>query len=909
MFATGYRHMKKLPPQDITETLDQGGTIITANDRLARQLRLVHAERCRTDGKAVWMRPAIRSWQEWLRECHGGLLDRALTDIAERPPVVLSPRQAEAVWQRIIEQSPTGAGLLQGGATAIAAAEAWDLLCGWQVPLTGSRQDEHDDSRVFNDWLQRYLTQSGREQWLDSARLADGITAAFEQGRLQYPPILRLAGFDEQRPQQRKLFDALTRLGCDVAELGAPTCAVSVGQLPCADAAAEIRMAATWARKQLEQDPDRRIGIIVHDLASRRETIRRTFDEVLCPAYRLPGEPGARPYNISLGRPLVEMPPVRDALLALELATGPVGWARVSALLRSPFLAGVDRESDSRARLDARLRSQGREVIGLRELRYQAEAAQDCPRLQQAVARCQTLLGQISGKHTAGTWAGHFSDWLAALGWSRGRPLASAEYQAVRAWWELLAEFAMLDDYAGPLDRHGALTRLRRLATRELFQPQSTAAPIQILGLLEAAGLQFDRLWIMGLHDDVWPASPRPHPLLPIRLQCDYGMPHATAKRELEFASRVTERLLGSAREIIVSWPQRDGDTELRPSPLFDHLPLADSVPEPAADLAHWLQAQGSAVEPFIDAPPPAWSAAETLCGGTDVLRHQAACPFRAFAQHRLHAEALGEPVAGLDAAMRGALVHEVMRAIWEELRDQQTLLGLDPERCRTLVAGCVDGAIADWERRNAARLPARFRRVEAARLTGLAVEWLQLDRDRAPFAVEAREAEQILDIAGLTLRGRLDRLDRLPDGRCLIIDYKTGKVDPKTWLDDRPDEPQLPLYALGQREQLAGIAFAQVRVGDLQYAGVAADEGLAPGITSVARWKQRPPEHDDLPALLDYWQRQLSTLARAFRNGVAEVDPKDPNRTCRYCPQGTLCRIDELSLGGRDLGEESADD
>src|SRR4029078_10765564 len=48
------------------------------------------------------------------------------------------------------------------------------------------------------------------------------------------------------------------------------------------------------------------------------------------------------------------------------------------------------------------------------------------------------------------------------------------------------------------------------------------------------------------------------------------------------------------------------------------------------------------------------------------------------------------------------------------------------------------------------------------------------------------------------TLRGRVDRVDRLPDGGYELIDYKTGR--PKSVAQLREDV-QLSLYASGARE------------------------------------------------------------------------------------------------------------
>jgi ATP-dependent helicase/nuclease subunit B len=892
--------------------LDGGAAIVTANDRLARALRLIVADARQQSGIAVWTRPPIFSWSAWLQQCLDELLDRALAGDIEPPPVVLSPYQVEAVWESIIGQSDAGRGLLQLTSTAVTAAEAWDMLQGWRIPLTALKDAnaDHDDIHVFADWLQDYQRRSDREGWLDQARLADYIADCLQTGTLPAPSELLLAGFDELRPQQQALLEVVEQAGGRVTMLPGPEIAPgSIEFQPCPDSHAECRAAAQWTRRILLEQPDARIGIVVHNLAAERATITRVFDEVLCPATRLPGsDPGSSPYNISLGLPLADLPPVYDALQLLALGGGKVEWSVASALLRSPYVAGAETERDARARLDARLRRRNLARLDLRDLHYWADTAGDCPLLVERLTQGLECLRELPTRQSSGAWAGTFSQLLNALGWSHGRALDSREYQAVQAWWGLLAEFASLDAYVPALTRTGAQARLRSLAGRQLFQPLSAPAPVQILGVLEASGLVFDHLWILGLHDGQWPASPRPHPFIPVHLQRRYQLPHASAEREYQFAQRTTQRLLASAANIVVSWPQREGDAELRPSPLFSMGTVAEPAQDIGRDLMHVIHDCVPAAEEFVDVMPPPLAVDEPLSGGTAVLKNQAACPFRAFASHRLHALPLMEPVQELDALARGALVHKVMQVIWDTLGEQAALQQAS-RALHATVKACVEQALVTWERETRSRLPARFRTLESERLTALALEWLQLDADRSPFTVEACEAEQAIAIAGLQLRGRMDRLDRLPDGRYLIIDYKTGQVDPRVWLDDRPDDPQLPLYALARRDALAGIAFAQLRVGALKYAGVAAAADIAPGLQAVNEWKSRPDGCDDLPALLGYWQEKLTSLAQAFHAGTADVDPKDPRNTCTYCELGSLCRIDELSCGRHDLNEAAGDE
>ncbi len=47
-------------------------------------------------------------------------------------------------------------------------------------------------------------------------------------------------------------------------------------------------------------------------------------------------------------------------------------------------------------------------------------------------------------------------------------------------------------------------------------------------------------------------------------------MPHCSPERELSYASRVTERLLASATEVVCSYPLFSGEEKLRASPLIE---------------------------------------------------------------------------------------------------------------------------------------------------------------------------------------------------------------------------------------------------------------------------------------------------------------------------------------------------
>ncbi len=219
---------------------------------------------------------------------------------------------------------------------------------------------------------------------------------------------------------------------------------------------------------------------------------------------------------------------------------------------------------------------------------------------------------------------------------------------------------------------------------------------MQVLGMLEAAGLRFDYLWVMGLHDGRWPASPRPNPFIPLPLQRAAGLPHSSQERELQVARTLTDRILAGADQVVVSFPERRDDEELRLSPLIDGFSPAD--PEalrlwPASTWRDIVHDSARLIPLPEDPAPPLGNAA--VSGGSAILKYQAACPFRAFAQLRLGARALGQAVTGLSAIARGSLIHQVLEKVWRVLGTRRRLVAMDTAGLEALIGPLVDEVIA----------------------------------------------------------------------------------------------------------------------------------------------------------------------------------------------------------------------
>jgi probable DNA repair protein len=864
-----------------------GGVVLCATHRLARQLRTTHDQTQRDQGHARWTPLSALSIDAWLAQVtDAALLDGSLP-AHEVPRLALSSIQEQALWEQAIGGGGGDDALFDREGLAALAVEANDLAETWRLALDSGSGEETES---FLRWRAEVRARCEAGRWLEPARLrAWRIARIADVGRL--PERVVFAGFDDYTPQEIELARALAARGVTVMqlELGrGEASAGSVAELP--DRQAECVAAAAWVAQRLAAKPDARLAIVAPELARLRDALGAALDDALHPQSLAPENAEmARRYNFSLGAPLARWPVVDTALRLLRFAAQPrrIAQAELTKLLHSPCWSAGGAALDARARLDVRLRELLAPTVALSDvLRLARRLRQRGLPLVAAVGHLEAVQAASaqSGKERPSIWAATLARLLDTAGWPGERTLSSHEWQAAETFRETLAGLAALDVVLGKIGFAEAVRQAVRLCRERVFQPQTEGRPaVEVLGPLEAAGAEFDAVWVLGMNDDVWPPPPRPNPLLPAILQRRAGAPNAGAEVQLEFARAIHGRLLKSAPEVVFSWAKREGDRPLRMSPLLAGMPAA-MLPAPI-DAPIESRLGAGTVERIDDSRAPPLADGEKLGGGVGLLKAQAVCPAWAFYRYRLGARALTEPVDGLSAADRGTLLHRVMERFWRG-RGSAGLAAMSEDERQLAVAEAVIVAMSAFNDGRELPLSPRFAALERERLIRLLSNWLELELARpVPFAVLACEQSVEVDIEGLKVDVRVDRIDTLADGRQVILDYKTGRnLKLSDWQGERIVEPQLPAYAAWATvEAPAVVAFAKVRDDGCAYVGLGADAGLLPGVKPA----------DDWSATLVAWRAAIGAIAREIRDGDAAVRIAD-EKHLRYCDVLPLLRLPE---------------
>jgi ATP-dependent helicase/nuclease subunit B len=853
-----------------------GHTILAPNTELAAALFDAVERNHQDAGREVWPTPRVRDFGSWLRERHAG---RQLTDPLPR---VLGRIDERELWRAVIESSGLGDHVLEPSGAARAAQRARRALHEYGIPLRAVAEHASacDESRVFLDWNRAFDERCVALDCISADELLSRTPPPTEPITWIESPVWRPMAHEWLRrhgrmlaPPGPQLPDMISRTGC---------------RLNSASPASELAAVAHWALTNLRSSERFRAWICIPDLTLRRAEVVDALDAALAPQrLTLAESTGAAPYAVAGGTPLAEFAPVRAALETLAASVDLVPFERFSALLRAPELQASAADAGAAALMDVQLRSQGPSEADLAAWLALTERIA-AARSMGPIAASQRLRGalraleNLRGNHPISRWVPAWIKALESGPWALRHRWSSTEYQAAERFRELLGELATADSLFGTHSRPSAQRILRRAARDTAFQVQTGVPPIWVSGQLIDPWLNYDGLWVSGCNDQRWPPPVDPVPLIPVKLQRDFGVIAAAPESQLQFALDLQNRWAARAAQCVFSYADPGDGRSAAPSPLLPHTaaPASSALPQP-----HWrtlLQAQPTLEQLTDEIAPPFGRDERTR--GVATLTAQSRCAFRGFAETRLGSERLERPVPGFNERERGELIHHALEHIWSQLRDSNTLLSIAGDAQQGLLD---DGVTRALTKICLVRDPGpRWRLRERERMRNVLRKWLDIERQRRPFEVEQLEqGTQLAHHAGLEFAVRIDRVDRLADGGRVLIDYKTGRAT-ADWRGERPDNAQLPIYALLRPEALIAVAYGHVNAGDCSFVA----EAERPAIFKPRGHKSTLEGMPSFAALMDVWSLRIEGLAADFAAGRAAVAPTV--RACKSCRLHGLCRV-----------------
>lgn len=855
----------------LIDALHDSSQIVTANRRLARILGEDFGRQQVAIGRSAWRSPAVTSWQDWLVQLMGS------AELSQALPTRINSHQSRVLWERCLRREITDP-LLNIAMLARQARETWTRLQEFRVSLGECEScAQGKDQRIFARAARNYQSILQRENWIDDAGLTGLVTQLIGAKQVTLPAAVTFAGFDRLVPNVMTLLDAVRAAGTRVAEIAESNPGHSGTTHGYENADAELRAAGAWARDELQKSPRKAVAIVVTRLEQDADRYARLIREGLTPGWQTAGRQYRAAVNVSYGRKLTAYPLISVALLVLRWLHSDLRSRDISALLRTSNLGGS--KLGGRSGIELVLRQlpdrnwSPAMILGEFENRGKTDDARDW---LERIAVLHESRAAMPRREAPSKWVVLIDGILRKMNWPGDDTLDSAAFQLVNCWRELLNDLARLELVTPSMTLAEVLGRLQSMSSETVFQPESDASMVHVLGPLEAAGMRFDSLWITGLSAANWPPPGRPSLLVSRALQRDHGMPDAVPEDTLEYAQRVLNRLLASATQTVCSYPLTDGDAEQSESGLLEDLSAATT---PLSDDPGWYAGKlVDAADPgrVISDPVPEVVKSESISGGAATVQRQFVEPFAAFASGRLGIRYLPAISNGLPANLRGTLIHDALHGLYADLPDRATIAawhGAELERR-------IDAAVGKsfWRhQRHADTVLLQLFALEQQRVAALLRSVVELDRQRDDFSVVETEGSLDTTISKVRLGLRVDRIDRLVDGSLLILDYKSGMH--RTFLDGdgEPRDMQLVVYACAVDDPVAGLGLVNVdsRAVDINAAGRA----FAPDL--------------DWEAALDKWKHQVQLAVAELQQGDVRIDGLQTIQAARS--YGLLSRIQEL--------------
>jgi ATP-dependent helicase/nuclease subunit B len=883
---------------------DDNTVILTPNQRLSRYLQQNIEKRLAKTTRA-FSTPLIFSIDHFLIHLYQTIIKP--TDLRR----LISPLEEKVLWQQHLEDEAL---YLHSDSFNLTneLIQAWKFLHFFEIPLHEFANYSQEDFQWFLKLVHRLQDTLSENKLITAAQLPEYIKDM--PLYLPYKKIILFA-IDEMPPVIDKLLRMLSEkyafeiiaIDNEVALLSetleqAKKMAHVVNTYSFNALEEEITQMALWAYDHALAG-NTRIACIIPTLLMHRKQIQRIFNRIFYPNELFYTQELRPRYSLTGGDPLIDAPIIHIVLQILSMLSGTsFKFELFHDLFQSPYIKGGIEEQSSRHLFLAKIRNDIFTHVSLSELKshlIKHHLSHDSLDIIQTLIQ---FTSKIHHKKPLKYWIEAISLLLKTIGWPGSRTLSSLEYQQIKKLMEIFEELGSLQTYSEPVSFHQTVTLLKKTLYEQIFQPQTVDANVQIMGVLEAAGQQFDKIWMMDLLDIHWPSMAKPNAFIPIDLQKAYQLPHCSPEKELAFAEKMHDRFLHSCQEIIFSFSKQANEVHQHPSAfivdfLHDEFPkknhTAFLMPSPTLEYPQ-------------ESPIPI---TETLFpADSSLIKKTAQCHFQAFAHYRLKAKPLEKIYFKTNKKNRGILLHYLMEKFWQKYPSLDALTAVK----ETLEDVCLtetEKIVTEFYTGLSVEDPL-FIALEIKRLSDLLLTWLGIELSRAPFRIHEIEKKHTIYIHQLQLNMRIDRIDEVENHQYLLLDYKTGIQTERAWFKEPFTEAQLPLYAMLLPDNIAGLAFINLHQDSINFKGIMINETPLPhsektnNIAHIinafieknlnihdAIKCSKSIQKDEFKVLQLAWKTVIEKTAENFLAGSYQTNPSDKS-VCDFCQRQSLCRI-----------------
>ena len=422
------------------------------------------------------------------------------------------------------------------------------------------------------------------------------------------------------------------------------------------------------------------------------------------------------------------------------------------------------------------------------------------------------------------------------------------------------------------------------LSFKRLPQIGSYKEGIQILGLLETRGISFKTVIIPSFNEGIFPSPSQDYRLFNSSLRRSMDLPSFHQQEDLEFY--YLKRLIDSSKKsYILSLSSNDGSTDIpsRYTYIFDQGLLSEIDNKyiiPAKQVFSYYHNQSNK----IDIDTPRLNRTVNNFSRLDIDRIKK-CQTRYFIAKILNITDEQILAEEIDMSIIGTIIHRIFYELYADIKipPMDNRNNYFEEKLRITLKNQLNELLNKHLKDNIFYTEEIGLVKEIIRDVCFNILENDIGRIKNGYKIcgDLSEKELSAEIGNNSyiISGRIDRVDKTPSGKYMIIDYKTG-ILPSVKSHTKKDnfrEVQLGVYGLLFKKN-----FPEYSIFSLNYYNIKENN-----LVEIV-------DEDLIDTYLESFEKHLADLLERINNSKQLTLAEDLNN-CVYCPYKSICRVVEI--------------
>tara|TARA_Y100000768_G_scaffold2018_1_gene1493 strand:+ start:3735 stop:6347 length:2613 start_codon:yes stop_codon:yes gene_type:complete len=791
------------PYHQFIDHINKTDIVLTSSSQLAEDINQQYTLHKLSSNISAWDTPSIYSWRNWLKILH-------FSSHSDASYTLLNQGLSVNILQNFIDDEIDNT-LIKSSLLASNFYENLNLVSNLCIPHSEIEQTAlTDDEKLFSKVITNYQSYLNDMSWLD---IPTFYKYALENIKLYCRDYgdntkITFVGFNDPLPLEELFIQKISEV-FDTFIIKRQSLISIYEKVSYESNDSEFRAAGAWARKILEHEKNKKIGIIVHKNDVNLKT-ERIINDGFAPGWQLGTDMNSSLCRFKESSCLGYFPFIKNTLILLKWLDEPTDTLDICCLLMSKYFQDI---SDSGSnKLDDKLRQKYQKKWTITEFikAFKKNCDQDEIFIIEILELLQPNKHLTEYDESPKEWLSFINNKLKKVDWLTLDNESNSDNFIFKKWIQLLK------DCEQSLISHESISYLNFIkliestAENTYIQAHPLHQQVKILEYNDAIEMEFDYLWLSGLDNHVWPNKHKHYSFFSRELQNQHNFPESTPNKSAEHEKKLLSTLMGSSKNVVLSYARSRDEMQLSFTDLITiDLEESDIHKDPGN-----FSESNFGLENFIflDEDVPIIKNTERLKGGASTVQRFKEDPFSGFALGRLKINEKRKPSFGIDPLNRGTIVHNAIAIFYDDLPSQTDMKARKTEQIQIKLNKAISEAFHPYLTSNESKFEQIFFDIEKNRTKKILEKLIDFDLNKDNFKLKSVEKSVQLKYSNIILNLKIDRIEEYTNKHLCIIDFKTGKVRKILDKNKQFKELQLFVYAAACDEPIDFISYIYLK-------------------------------------------------------------------------------------------------